>query len=869
MKLGSSHVVGCSSSSCGQQSKRVVAIPGRRRALAILSALLLLAVSVGIAPSQAEPLEPVAPCSVTGLIGGNVTWSPTLCDPYILTGSIIVQPGATLTIQAGTNVRLTSLKALMVNGTLVARGTSGNRITFTSDAAEPAKGDWGYIYFTNSSTDAVVDVNGNYVSGSILEYAVIEYAGGASIDHNGVVRVDASSPYLHANAIHHNKADGIHVWNDGAPFILSNEVIDNGIPASVNANGICVDSSGTLVVRGNTVSDNTYYGIYVDNQPYAATGETSIDASLAITDTATLAGSTIHDNTVTGNGRSGIYLNNYNSAATINGNTVVDNGYDGIYVSSGSVSLDNNVVYDNGQDGIDVNSSTFTIANSQVDGNGYVGIRACCNGTVSGNMVTDNTDGGIYSGGSWGTIDVTGNSIANNSTSYRGAGIRVHPYSTANITGNTITGNQASQTGGGILLDYVYATANINGNTIIGNSANSGGGIFFAGGGSITNNRILDNQAAQNNGGAGIYLTSRPPIHNNDIYGNIAGVPSVGNDITNANPVNNDVDATDNYWGTTDSNVIEEHVWHFIDDSSLSIVNYVPFFNWSALVQPSPTCKPGYLEVLSFGPDDLNAPSDPHASYSFTVPPNHGPAGEILVWQGEGHYWDYNCNQGPNNDNGRYPCDQVQTREIIDFYVNSVFVDRFVDHHPDTDRNFYYEWPLSNLQVDENILYLNNTPWGDSVFYRGTVCAQLPALAVSLASFEAVAQANDILLSWETVSEFDNTGFNIYRANEVDGEQTLLAFVPSQAPGSSQGFAYEWLDSDVTAGETYHYWLEAIDTSGATSLHGPVSATFQAPSAVTVDGVQAAAGAPGVAGWWVFAGVLALLAGMGMLMRRR
>ncbi|HSN73785.1 MAG TPA: right-handed parallel beta-helix repeat-containing protein, partial [Anaerolineae bacterium] len=772
---------------------------------AFLFALLLLIASVGISASHAEPLEPVAPCSVTGLIGGNVTWSSAVCDPYILTGSIIVQPGATLTIQAGTQVRFTSLKALMVNGTLVARGTSGNRITFTSDAAEPAKGDWGYIYFTNSSTDAVVDANGNYVSGSILEYAVIEYAGGASISPNGVVRVDASSPYLHANAIHHNKADGIHVWNDGAPFILDNEVTDNGIPASANANGIYVDSSGTLVVRGNTVSDNTYHGIYVDNQPTAATGETSIDTDLAITDTVSLAGSTIHDNTVTGNGQSGISLNNYGSAATINGNTVVDNGYDGIYVSSGSVSLDNNIVYDNGQDGIDVNSSTFTIANSQVDGNGSRGIYAYGTGTISGNTITSNTGGGIYCRGSYSTVDITGNSISNNSTSYNGGGIYVTSYGmTANITGNSITGNQTSQTGGGICLDYVYATANINGNTIIGNSANSGGGIYFSGGGSITNNRILDNQAAQNNGGAGIYLTSQPPIHNNDIYGNLAGVPSVGNDVTNGNPVNNDVDATDNYWGTTDSNTIEEHVWHFIDDSSLSIVNYVPFFDWSALVQPSPACKPGYVEVLSFGPEDLNAPSDPNITYTFTVPPNHGPAGEILVWQGEGHYWDYNCNQGPNNDNGRYPCDQGQPGEVIAFSVNGVYVNRFVDHSPDDDRNFYYEWPLSNLQVDVNTLYLDNEPWSDSVFYRGTVCAQLPALAVSLASFEAVAQADDVLLRWETVSEVDNTGFNLYRATRVDGEQTLLAFIPSQAPGSSQGFAYEWLDSDVTAGETYH-----------------------------------------------------------------
>lgn len=142
-------------------------------------------------------------------------------------------------------------------------------------------------------------------------------------------------------------------------------------------------------------------------------------------------------------------------------------------------------------------------------------------------------------------------------------------------------------------------------------------------------------------------------------------------------------------------------------------------------------------------------------------------------------------------------------------------------------------------------------------------------VAVSLASFAAHAATDGIVVTWETASELDNQGFNLYRAADPAAPQDLLAFVPSQAPGSSQGFVYEWLDNGVTAGETYYYWLEAVDTNGATSLHGPVSATILTPSAVTVDDVQAAASAPGVAGWWVFAGVLALLAGAAKLAKRR
>jgi len=84
-------------------------------------------------------------------------------------------------------------------------------------------------------------------------------------------------------------------------------------------------------------------------------------------------------------------------------------------------------------------------------------------------------------------------------------------------------------------------------------------------------------------------------------------------------------------------------------------------------------------------------------------------------------------------------------------------------------------------------------------------------LAVTLASFEAQAQTNSILLTWETVSEIDNAGFNLYRSNSSAGPGELQAFVPSAAPGSSQGAIYEWTDLDVQPGVTYFYWLEAID----------------------------------------------------------
>jgi glycosidase len=110
-------------------------------------------------------------------------------------------------------------------------------------------------------------------------------------------------------------------------------------------------------------------------------------------------------------------------------------------------------------------------------------------------------------------------------------------------------------------------------------------------------------------------------------------------------------------------------------------------------------------------------------------------------------------------------------------------------------------------------------------------------LAVNLASFGALAQGDGVLVSWETVSEIDHAGFNLYRGNSVAGPQALLAYVPSQGPGSAQGFVYSYDDLAVQPGQTWWYWLEDVSLSGATTLHGPVSATVQAPTAVTLSGV--------------------------------
>ena len=142
--------------------------------------------------------------------------------------------------------------------------------------------------------------------------------------------------------------------------------------------------------------------------------------------------------------------------------------------------------------------------------------------------------------------------------------------------------------------------------------------------------------------------------------------------------------------------------------------------------------------------------------------------------------------------------------------------------------------------------------------------------AVTLAHFTAEAQAGHVRVRWETVSELDNAGFNLYRNTTPNTVGDLLAYVPSQAPGSPQGFTYSYGDADVQPGQTYWYWLEDVSLSGVTTLHGPVSAAVNAPTAVTLAQLDASSRLASPVGW-----LLALLVGLlavsaaGWTMRRR
>jgi hypothetical protein len=99
--------------------------------------------------------------------------------------------------------------------------------------------------------------------------------------------------------------------------------------------------------------------------------------------------------------------------------------------------------------------------------------------------------------------------------------------------------------------------------------------------------------------------------------------------------------------------------------------------------------------------------------------------------------------------------------------------------------------------------------------------------AITLISFTARGSADSITLNWQTGTEINNAGFNIYRATSKNGSYTQKIndqlIVAKGDPVS--GDSYTYTDTSVAKGIIYYYKLQDVQFDGMVDWHGPVSAT--------------------------------------------
>ena len=137
---------------------------------------------------------------------------------------------------------------------------------------------------------------------------------------------------------------------------------------------------------------------------------------------------------------------------------------------------------------------------------------------------------------------------------------------------------------------------------------------------------------------------------------------------------------------------------------------------------------------------------------------------------------------------------------------------------------------------------------GTTAAYSPFVLKISSPLAVQLAAFSATPSREGVTLTWETVSETDNAGFNLYRAaggptgsrktcQVRDWIKLNAALIPSAEPGSTSGHTYSWRDATAQPGTRYAYRLDAVDQSGSATVLGTTGATVFLPESIRLPWV--------------------------------
>lgn len=198
-------------------------------------------------------------------ISGNITGTLVNTNIYVVNGSQLTIPtGSTLVIQPGTIIRFNQNIPFIVYGTLLAEGSSGNEIVFTSNQTNPASNDWQGIEVYTGSTK---------ITNCIIEYAdhcIKTYGCGPTIEYNDIRKFYTSGIFL-TNGFGTARYNKVHDFLSGSSWGYAIMAQSNGSnPPIVECNEVYNGTYGFqgiatvnyAIVRNNYVHNLEAVGLY-------------------------------------------------------------------------------------------------------------------------------------------------------------------------------------------------------------------------------------------------------------------------------------------------------------------------------------------------------------------------------------------------------------------------------------------------------------------------------------------------------------------------------------------------------------------------------------------------------------------------------
>ena len=163
--------------------------------------------------------------AVRGESGCSGTWLNHGVPYIIQDANMSVTDSATLTLEAGTQLKFDGDYSIQVQGKLIAEGTSEDRINFTSNQNPPAPGDWKNIFFSNAD------------NGCSLEYCDFLY-GGSDNDY-GCLYLDESDVNFNNCKVEFSGDHGVYIFSNSNPSFINCVIRNNndyGIKLAANTN---------------------------------------------------------------------------------------------------------------------------------------------------------------------------------------------------------------------------------------------------------------------------------------------------------------------------------------------------------------------------------------------------------------------------------------------------------------------------------------------------------------------------------------------------------------------------------------------------------------------------------------------------------